>query len=390
MATGALNHYRQHNVSNDRTSGIGEMCNDVSITAPLHGQVLQYDGPSQHWKNGPGAPPGVDKFLDLLDTPATYTTPLSLYRVNAAKTGVDEVDVQLSIPAANQFKITSGTTDLTCTADCTLNQDLATTSSPTFYFLNATRVTSTDFHTGVPPVGGNRYIRTGVGDFMCGIEFVRDQEAIGLTARGDVRICIDAGSTSLYRKFEICHNHYGWSANNYCFTVEETGNVGLYGRMSWNGESTYVASIKDEDDMASNSDHALPTQQSVKAYVDSKVTSSETTTSATLTLTGIWTDPRGIYVYYARTGSVVCAHFTGTFHTATTSATITSSNALPVSIRPTMMRDVLIRIVDNGNYSAGVMTIQPEGNIVIRTINYANFAGSGSSGILDTCVSWVI
>src|SRR4030042_2030152 len=37
-------------------------------------------------------------------------------------------------------------------------------------------------------------------------------------------------------------------------------------------ESTYINTIKDEDDLISNDEHAIPTQQSVKAYVDSQIT----------------------------------------------------------------------------------------------------------------------
>ncbi len=39
----------------------------------------------------------------------------------------------------------------------------------------------------------------------------------------------------------------------------------------FNAESTYINSIKDEDTLVSNSDHAIPTQQSVKAYVDNTI-----------------------------------------------------------------------------------------------------------------------
>lgn len=105
---------------------------------------------------------------------APYTTADSLIRVNTAKTSLEEVDCQVTLPAANQFKLTSGTTDLTVTADCIINQNLSTTSTPTFASLTL-------------------------------------------------------------------------------------------------GATTTVSSILDEDAMTTNSATALATQQSIKAYVDSKV-----------------------------------------------------------------------------------------------------------------------
>jgi len=41
--------------------------------------------------------------------------------------------------------------------------------------------------------------------------------------------------------------------------------------LTFGGESTYVTSIKNENDLASNSRFAIPTQASVKAYVDGKI-----------------------------------------------------------------------------------------------------------------------
>jgi hypothetical protein len=44
-------------------------------------------------------------------------------------------------------------------------------------------------------------------------------------------------------------------------------------RLTFSSESTYINSIKDENDLVSDDDHALATQQSVKAYVDSQIIS---------------------------------------------------------------------------------------------------------------------
>jgi hypothetical protein len=71
----------------------------------------------------PPTPIPALRFIDLTDTQATYMTPYSLLRVKGAANGVSEFDLQATLPALNQFRLTSGTTDLTCTADCTINQD---------------------------------------------------------------------------------------------------------------------------------------------------------------------------------------------------------------------------------------------------------------------------
>jgi hypothetical protein len=43
-------------------------------------------------------------------------------------------------------------------------------------------------------------------------------------------------------------------------------------RLTFGSESTYITSVKDEDTLVSNDAHAIPTQQSVKAYVDNAIT----------------------------------------------------------------------------------------------------------------------
>jgi hypothetical protein len=74
-----------------------------------------------------------DPAVDPVVVPSVpYTTASSLVRVNAVMTNLEEVDCQVTLPAANQFKITSGTTDLAVTADCDVNQNLSSTSGVTF------------------------------------------------------------------------------------------------------------------------------------------------------------------------------------------------------------------------------------------------------------------
>jgi len=54
-------------------------------------------------------------------------------------------------------------------------------------------------------------------------------------------------------------------------TANIQGALTLQNNFLFSGESTYVDTILDEDDMASNDENGLATQQSIKAYVDSQV-----------------------------------------------------------------------------------------------------------------------
>ena len=56
--------------------------------------------------------------------------------------------------------------------------------------------------------------------------------------------------------------------------------------IKFNGEATSVSSIKDEDNMSSNSATALSTQQSIKAYADTKTALTGSTNNTVTTVTG--------------------------------------------------------------------------------------------------------
>ena len=75
---------------------------------------------------------GATTFLALTDTPGSYTTGNAIYNVNSGATAVNETTTLLTEPAANQFQIARGTTELLVQTDCTINQDLQTSASPTF------------------------------------------------------------------------------------------------------------------------------------------------------------------------------------------------------------------------------------------------------------------
>jgi len=68
-----------------------------------------------------------DSFLELNDTPATYTTANSLYGVNGATNGVQETNTQIT-EGVNTFTLTNGTSALAVTTSCNINQNLSTTS----------------------------------------------------------------------------------------------------------------------------------------------------------------------------------------------------------------------------------------------------------------------
>ena len=63
----------------------------------------------------------------------------------------------------------------------------------------------------------------------------------------------------------------GIGTTNPAHTLDVAGDVNLTGDFSFDASSTVVSSIKDEDNMSSDSATALATQQSIKAYVDSQV-----------------------------------------------------------------------------------------------------------------------
>jgi len=80
-----------------------------------------------------------DTLIELADTSSSYTTSYALWRSNSTPDGFEETITTLEEPAANQFKISNGTTSFIVSADCTINQDVGTTSTPTF---SATTITN--------------------------------------------------------------------------------------------------------------------------------------------------------------------------------------------------------------------------------------------------------
>jgi len=70
----------------------------------------------------------------ILDTDLSLTTTLAnaIQTTNATIDGLAESTTTLTSPGANQFQMTNGTSDLVVSADCTIDQDLSTTSDVEF------------------------------------------------------------------------------------------------------------------------------------------------------------------------------------------------------------------------------------------------------------------
>ena len=108
--------------------------------------VLYFDGVSLEGS-------GASTLLSLTDTMGTFTTANALYRVNAAGNAMAETTLTYSEPAANQFALTRGTAALTVSLSSTIDQNLASTASPTFVTLTTTSSLSTTFDTNVAAAG---------------------------------------------------------------------------------------------------------------------------------------------------------------------------------------------------------------------------------------------
>ena len=71
-------------------------------------------------------------YAGLSDVNAPYTSSGAITAVNATKDGMTELGVIVGEPATNEFTITKGSSVLDVSASSTINQDLSSTSSPTF------------------------------------------------------------------------------------------------------------------------------------------------------------------------------------------------------------------------------------------------------------------
>jgi len=83
------------------------------------------------------------------------------------------------------------------------------------------------------------------------------------------------GATAPSHAMTIAGTKIGIVQSNPTHTLDVLGDINLTGELSFDGGSVVATSIKDEDTMSSDSDTALATQQSIKAYVDATVTAQD-------------------------------------------------------------------------------------------------------------------
>lgn len=108
--------------------------------------------------------------------------------------------------------------------------------------------------------------------------------------------------------------------------IEDVANMKVLGNTSGASAAPQEVSILDEDDMASNSDTAIPTQQSVKAYVDD---SSVIKTSGTAPYYGCraWGTYNGVSNTLNGNGNISSVSRTGTgYYTVYFSTSMPNSN----------------------------------------------------------------
>lgn len=75
---------------------------------------------------------GGATFVGLTDTPGAFTTANAIYTVNAAGNAVVEKAIALTLPGANQFTLTRGTSIFDVTTSCDVDQNLSTLSDVDF------------------------------------------------------------------------------------------------------------------------------------------------------------------------------------------------------------------------------------------------------------------
>lgn len=80
---------------------------------------------------------GVNEFSELTDVSGAYTRALALYRTKSTIDGLEETTTLLD-EGSNSFTLTNGSTSLTVTASCGINQDLSTSGNPNFSSVTAT------------------------------------------------------------------------------------------------------------------------------------------------------------------------------------------------------------------------------------------------------------
>lgn len=101
----------------------------------------------------------VDTFIELFDTPNTYTTVHALYRVNNAKRAIEETTLTLTQPVSNQFIFTGGSTSLSVLGVSLIDQDVRVVSSPVYVGMTLTDLKTLN---GIVQTDGSGVLSTSV------------------------------------------------------------------------------------------------------------------------------------------------------------------------------------------------------------------------------------
>ena len=266
---------------------------------------------------------GSVAFTGLTDTPASYTTLNAIHTVNATTNAIIETTVQLTEPAVNQFKITAGTSDLIVSVDCTLNQNLSSTSSPTFN--NATITTDLDVN-GVTTLDQTT-IDTTDGQFtVSGTNNVNFNPA-GSVVLNSSGAGIGIGTAAVSQPINI------GTGGVRTITI---GTCEINGGSLRLGNGATVNEFSLDGTLAGDSNNVVPTEKAVKTYVDAD----KTTYALVNTTTG-----------RALTDTINCAS-----NTITTAAGIVDIDPGKILISDSLTYDSSIRPTNNDQYSIRIIS----------------------------------
>jgi hypothetical protein len=107
--------------------------------------------------------------------------------------------------------------------------------------------------------------------------------------------------------------------------------------------------------------------------------------------TGIWAASQSITMNIQKFNNWVRLQFPRAIATANTAAAISLSVNIPATYRPAAFQNFLVLVSDNGTAKEGLLTVNTDGSVSITTsVTGASFAGSGSSGMQPTCVTYSI
>ena len=215
--------------------------------------------------------PADDDVFAVVDTSATATKKITFATLNAAVSatvaaddiGIGNAAVSIATSAGNiTIDAQAGDTDI-------IFKGTDNTSDITALTLDMSEAGAATFNDKITAVGTSVFTNLDIsGDVDIDGTLEADAITIGSTAIGSIYSAI-AGSSSIVTTGALNSGSItsGFGAiDNGSSAITTTGTVN-YGSLS-DGSITITAFV-DEDNMASNSATLVPTQQSIKAYVDS-------------------------------------------------------------------------------------------------------------------------